>query len=239
MKVICSTNEYSVWLLLNNRSNAYLVQFPNGENILIDCGGKIQRPRLKWELKRNKIIHINYLLLTHTHFDHCANAYYLKKHFNCKIVVQDLEANYLTTGFSILAASHYPFRNRVINLLNSSFKFLVKISKTEADLTFNNELLLTVNNVDIKLLHTPGHSNGSITIILDNALAFAGDNMVHMKPERIYPAFVDDKNLLFTQWEKYIQSGIPLFLPGHGIPVQKSVIEKRIDYYKNKILGKN
>lgn len=234
MELLAKSNNYSVYLFLFHRSNAYLVKFSNGENILIDCGGKIQFYRLIRQLKHNNIKQIDYLILTHTHFDHCANAAYLKKKFNCKIIVHKQEANYLETGFSFLAVSHHPLRNKAIKMLNGKFRFFVKVPKTVADKTVDNELSFSVNNVPVKIIHTPGHSKGSITIILNGSAAFVGDNLVHIKPERIFPAFADDKYQVFTQWERYIELDIPLFYPGHGIPVQKAVIEKRIDYYKAK-----
>ena len=68
---------------------------------VITTGTKSTYKRLKKKIKKNiGQNNIDWLVLTHTHFDHCQNAYNLKKDFNCDIVASIKESEYTKSGFT-------------------------------------------------------------------------------------------------------------------------------------------
>lgn len=70
MKQWKTTNAYWVFLVLSGRSNAYLIRKGN-QNVLVDTGKETAYKRLEKNLESLHVSKIDFLVLTHTHYDHC------------------------------------------------------------------------------------------------------------------------------------------------------------------------
>jgi len=79
-----------------------------------------------------------------------------------------------------------------------------------------------------KILFTPGHSRGSISVVLDTGEAFVGDSAMSGFPLTIgpnLPVFAEDLSLLKESWTKLIDNGAKTIYPGHGkpFPIEKLI----------------
>ena len=83
-------------------------------------------------------------------------------------------------------------------------------------------------NVDI--IHTPGHSNGSISVVIDNSIALLGDTLFGVFGNSVCPPFADDTKILIKSWKKLLNTPCSLFLPGHGKEISRKLLESQ--YYK-------
>ncbi len=63
--------------------------------------------------------------------------------------------------------------------------------------------------VDGEIIPTPGHSNDSVTLILDEGFAFTGD----LQPRFMLP---DDDQISRESWDRIYQHKITRIFPGHG-----------------------
>lgn len=98
-------------------------------------------------------IDIEYLFLTHCHYDHTGGAERTRSRYNCKIVAHELDAVYLENGDSkVTAADWYGAR---MNPLKIDYKI---IDKKE---TFQ------VGKGQVIAYHCPGHSPGSLVYVVD------------------------------------------------------------------------
>ncbi len=79
-------NGYEVSQVLSGRSNSYFISTERS-NILVDTGKETVYNKLRKNIDLLKLTDnkIALLILTHTHFDHCQNAYKIKEKENCKI----------------------------------------------------------------------------------------------------------------------------------------------------------
>ena len=68
--------------LLYGTNYVYCIHHPNC-NVVVDTGQISRRKKVNKRIKKNKYLkgNIDYLILTHTHFDHCRNAAFLKQAF--------------------------------------------------------------------------------------------------------------------------------------------------------------
>ena len=82
------------------------------------------------------------------------------------------------------------------------------------------------------IIHTPGHSKGSMSIVIDNEIALVGDAMFGVFGKSIYPPFADNPEILIESWGKLLDTGCSSFLPGHGKEISRELVEKQ--YYKHK-----
>ncbi|MBN2339447.1 MAG: Zn-dependent hydrolase, partial [Acidobacteria bacterium] len=82
------------------------------------------------------------------------------------------------------------------------------------------------------ILHTPGHTSGSVSIIVEGEIALVGDAMFGILPGSVFPPFADDPGQLMASWGKLLDTGCSLFLPAHGSAIGRSLLQK--EYHRRR-----
>lgn len=139
------------------RANAYLV-FKEGASsaILIDAGGNY--PRIL-DVARENGVKIDYVLLTHGHFDHVGAVSNLQKD-GAKVYMHTNDVDKVTTDKSLCGISH------------------IKIEKfTPDELVWDGDKLHIADLV-VEVIHTPGHTSGGVCYLIGGNL-FCGDTLFH------------------------------------------------------------
>ncbi|MFC1880593.1 MBL fold metallo-hydrolase [Thermodesulfobacteriota bacterium] len=143
----------------------YLILF--GEKaVLIDagCGGAHDSLAANISDILPPDVEIEYLFLTHCHYDHTGGAEGVRNQYGCKIVVHELDAKYLENGDSqVTAANWYGARMNPL-------KIDTKIKERKQ--TFQ------VGSGELTAYHCPGHSPGSVVYLAElksNRVLFGQD----------------------------------------------------------------
>ena len=176
-------------------TNYYLIESKSGK-LLVDCGWPGTLPRLRAELKRKGIslAEIKYLFVTHFHPDHAGLTQELKNQ-GIKFLLLESQKDFIPQLTEFFKTKTYPYveirqNDNLLLRLEESRKFL-------ANLGINGEII-----------STPGHSDDSVTLILDEGFAFTGD---------LHPIFMDtDDTKTRESWDKIYQHKIARIFPGHG-----------------------
>ena len=85
---------YTISQIMSGRSNVFFIE--SGEKyFLIDTSTSSNWEKLNSTLKSMGISKIDYLILTHTHHDHAANAKRIKDNYNASVIVHQNEAVHL------------------------------------------------------------------------------------------------------------------------------------------------
>jgi glyoxylase-like metal-dependent hydrolase (beta-lactamase superfamily II) len=163
----------------------YLIRFDD-KAALIDAGCGHGHSQLKKNI--TECLHPNgqleYLLLTHCHFDHTGGAEAVRNEFGCRIVAHELDAVYLESGDSeVTAASWYGARLQPLTID-------VKLQGEQST--------LTIGSGSVTAIHCPGHSTGSVvytTRIEDQLVLFGQD--IHGP---IHPGLLSMKNSIRNRW---------------------------------------
>ncbi|WP_172257342.1 MBL fold metallo-hydrolase [Saccharibacillus deserti] len=138
------------------QTNAYLLR---GEDdlkaVVIDPG---MNPAAL--MRRVESLHVEAILLTHAHFDHIGGVEELRKAKGCPVYLHDLEAGWLTD----------PKHNG--SAMWSDLGGPIRTDPADFSLAAGQTLNLIGN--EFKVLHTPGHSPGSVSFLCGKDL-FAGD----------------------------------------------------------------
>ena len=95
----------------------------------------------------------------------------------------------------------------------------------------DNGLSLSEFGIPGKVVHTPGHTGGHVSIVLDSGEAFVGDMAMNSWFLRLTPGLpilADDMNVLIQSWKKILKMGIKGIYPAHGMDFPADVIEKEI-----------
>ena len=139
-------------------TNTYLVKDERGNAFVVDPA--VFDRRLEEFLGTEKVKALDYILLTHGHFDHITGVSELKEKYGGKIVIhKDDEKAFWDKTVSLSAqfgtAQKYPER---------------------ADITVEDGDTLSFSDKEIKVIHTPGHTVGGVCYIIENEM-FSGDTL--------------------------------------------------------------
>lgn len=195
----------------------YLIRFDD-KAALIDAGCGDGHSRLKRHIADclPPGVQIEYLLLTHCHFDHTGGAQAVRNDFGCRVVAHELDAVYLEAGDpDVTAASWYgaPFEPLAIDI------------KLRGEQT-----TLQIGNGRVTAIHWPGHSPGSVvyTTEIDGQLVLFGQD-VHGP---IHPALLSDEEQYQASLAKLLDLEADLLLEGHyGIIWTKEDVREFIESF--------
>lgn len=142
-------------------ANSYIIKdLESGEATVIDAG--MYNNRFESMLKSMGIEKLKYILLTHGHFDHIMGVGRLKKHFGGEVVIHENDADCLSDSKKSLAAGW--------GFMCPPFSH---------DLIVKDGDVLHLGNEKIEVIHTPGHTVGSVCYKTDKIL-FSGDTLFHL-----------------------------------------------------------
>jgi hydroxyacylglutathione hydrolase len=135
--------------------NNFIIHSPNSvKAILIDA---CDDPQSILEKIAELKLELIYLINTHGHGDHIAGNEEIIKQTGAKLMIHPLDEPYLS--------------NPELNL--SSFMG-IELKSPPADRLLNEGDTVELDDLQLKVLHTPGHTPGNITLVTDD-LAFVGD----------------------------------------------------------------
>ncbi len=147
----------------------------------------------------NNNIKIKYIIDTHGHWDHIKNNKLVKEEYNAKLLIHEAELEFLINP-----------------QLNLSYYYDKEIEVVNADILLKDKDEIRLGNESLIVMHTPGHTMGSI-IIYNDELAFTGDTLFFGSIGRCdLPN--SDKEIMINTIEKY-KKLLPkeaIILPGHG-----------------------
>lgn len=194
--------EDSIFIIYSQKpsSHVYLIKGAN-KNILVDTGTKSNFARIVEALARisMKVTDIHLVICTHEHYDHIGGISFF---YNQSLLAADRFAATkieLQDEYVIHAVYHGE-----------------EVEKTKIHLWLENLVVFDIGNYKLKVIHTPGHTSGSISLYeMTKNLLFSGDT--------IFADGVISKILESGSYGDYINSlerlssyRISKIFPGHG-----------------------
>jgi glyoxylase-like metal-dependent hydrolase (beta-lactamase superfamily II) len=201
----------------------------NGRTIMVDTGISFDRSRIAHALERRGLIP-EAVILTHTHFDHAGNTAWLAAEYGAEVVVQEAESLFLAGGDTPIPAGTYAVTKGLVSI-GRKIGPVFRYDPCVADHVFSDQFDLNRFGINGYVIHTPGHSPGGATVVIDDVIAIAGDSIIGTTPGKPFPPFADDVDLLILNWKKILDTGCETILPGHGKPVSR---EEMINEYNKR-----
>jgi len=199
--------------------NCYLIKFES-KVYLIDTG-------IPGNLKRVKEIEqIDGIILTHGHYDHAGSAVEISDYFSCKVYAHKDEHPYLEGLDEFLFSGVVGKIAKKLERLKPMKHF--KPSKLE--------------DLNISFMHFPGHTPGSIGIVLENSI-ICGD-LIRVRRRHLIAGrhemkpssrnFNWNQKAYIESLEKLAKAKVSKIHPGHGesITIDREVLKRVIERLK-------
>lgn len=197
------------------KSNAYLIPSKNGY-ILVDAGVKGKEKVIKETLERNgaSFSDIDLIIVTHVHYDHVGSLSALKSLSKAPVMVHQKEYELLASGLSDFPKGTMKFSKAVSKIANAVLSG--SFEGVKADILIDDTYDLSIFGINGKVIYTPGHTQGSISILIEEEHLICGDTFFNVFKKSVYPPFANDEKELFKSWIKIKERNPKLFYPGHG-----------------------
>ncbi len=198
------------------------------KGVIIDTAKRGQRESLLKKIDELGV-KVDYILLTHTHYDHMGSAETLREKTGAKVVVGAGEADCIRKGHTgvpkgtnafarMMGSAGHEIEPKQVEFYEPVTRAIVEISE-ETRLEFGGSF--------ITALPLGAHSSGSVGYEIGEDF-FAGDVVFAIGPV-IYPLFADFEEDIKAAWEKIISSGAKYIYPGHGRRLTKEFFEKQYE----------
>lgn len=198
-------------------SNTYLLVNEVDNNCIVIDPGTREQTEVRDFIKTHGLV-LDYIILTHEHFDHCWGVNYLLEAFPAKVVATRLCAEWVQTPMNYFNQLYY----------NSDEMYQIKqVDVVVEDVGWK----LMWGDVPIVFISTPGHTNKGMCIEIGGCL-FTGDTILYQtKPflKKRYGASKSDlKNSIANVYQSF--SGDTKVFPGHGEPF---LLKETEEFYNN------
>lgn len=189
-------------------ANCYLLR--DGEaGILVDAGGPGSGPRIEKLLRQQDFLpeKLRLLLLTHAHPDHTGGAAYFRERYQTPVALHPADAQ------GTLPMTGEGFFGRM--LLAVSRRAVDDATPPKPDVELAGGMLLRDYGIYATVLEVPGHTRGSVAVLLPNGALVAGDAFMNfIAPHTAHIA--EDFAGMKQSAAALARHAVDMVYPGHG-----------------------
>ncbi len=191
---------------------AYYIRI--GAGVLVDAGSPGEENRILAALEQSGLQPPGLIFLTHSHFDHFGSAAALQRCTGALVAVHAADADPLRNACTPLGSVRG--RGRLSRHLLPLAEWLLRPEPVQPDVLLEDMQRLEEYGVPGVVIHTPGHTNGSSTLLLDTGEAFAGDLISATGCPHVQRYYAQDWDALSASVHRLQGLNPSLVYSGHG-----------------------
>lgn len=177
-------------------TNYYIIAGAAKTMLLVDCGwpGTLGKLKSRFKGKGIELTQVQYLLVTHYHPDHAGLTQELRN-AGLRLILMDTQVPFVGQLKKIMK----PNSGYIDIVVEGSF-----VLKSADSRAFLKQI-----GIDGEIISTPGHSPDSVSLILDEGIAFTGD-LTH-------ESMLSEDNVVAREsWHQIYGHGVRIIYPAHG-----------------------
>lgn len=220
--------------------NAFIVPSEGG-CILVDAGLPDSLPKFERALESlgRTLSDVRLIVVTHGHIDHAGCAAALREKSGAPIVAHADEIPFLSGQKAMTFCPTRPFGR--LFLKTGAAQRPYQRFRPDIVLSEHRDLDLKQYGIQGRVLATPGHTPGSISVALENRTAFVGDLLasgillggIAFKNSPARPPFEEAPREVARQLELLVQAGNERFFLGHGGPLGADQVRLHVERLRN------
>lgn len=177
-------------------TNYYVLEVRN-TRLLVDCGWPGSFRQFAAEMRRKGIVPelITHILVTHFHPDHAGLVQEFKD-LGAKLILLESQVDFVAPLKDLVKTGELDYKE-----IRTDDNLILKFDASRS--------FLASLGIEGEIIPTPGHSDDSVTLILDQGFAFTGD---------LPPRFLvtDDNPVTKQSWDRIDRHKITRIYPAHG-----------------------
>jgi hydroxyacylglutathione hydrolase len=197
--------------------------------IIVDTGipGYEEKILKAMDEKGIKPADISLILITHGHYDHYGSAVALKQKTGAPVAIHKDDSEALRTG---VHPKLIPFgmQGKIMVGLTGMMKMPEK--GMEPDILIEGEMDLSKYGIAGKVVPTPGHTRGSVSVLLDGGCALIGDLIFGgfiRKKAPGFPPLGYDRQEVYRSIQKVLDFNPKIIYAGHGGPFTAPEVRRK------------
>ncbi|MFP4477726.1 MAG: MBL fold metallo-hydrolase [Desulfatibacillaceae bacterium] len=212
------------------------VYVENGKALVVDSGVARFPGVLFRAIERTGVAPEDVVLAvaTHHHHDHAGCMAALRRATGCEILAHEAEVPGLLRGVTDIPGGLTGPTRWIADFGRRHAAAAVRMMAFPAvapDIVVTSDANLAEYGFSAHVVHTPGHTAGSISVVTSVGHAFTGDaayNHFPLKSDRHVPPFGMDAATIVRSWPRLLRYGARWIYPAHGRPFSASRLEKRV-----------
>ena len=173
---------------------------------------------------------IQLIIPTHGDFDHAGGAKEIQMLSGAKIAMHEHDSPNLENGIFHWPEGVTPWGKISRGMFKPLLKPTGKLPTANVDIKLDDQgMSLEEYGIPGQIVFTPGHTYGSISVVLESGDAFVGcmaQNRIPFGFKPKLPIYAKDPQLIKESWIKLLNLGVRTIYPGHGNPFPVEKITK-------------
>lgn len=212
-------------------TNSFLINGDRGA-ILVDTGFPKHEAHFHRKLQRLRIEprRIALIVATHGHADHVGNLGALKREIGAKVAIHRADSHLVRSGIVAVPPAATAW-GRILSLFFRILSPLGRFDPIEPEIIIDGEFSLEEFGITGRIIPTPGHTAGSVSVILERGETFVGDLVVNAFPFAMglgIPAIAENVQDIYVSWQKLLSAGATTIYPSHGKPFPADRLKRKL-----------
>jgi hydroxyacylglutathione hydrolase len=168
---------------------------------------------------------IAYIVLTHSDMDHSGSVAQLKELTQAKVAIHKADAPRLSGEMKLKEAKG------AIGVLSAIMSPFIRFKPVKPDILLEDSDTIA----GLTVVHTPGHTAGSVSLYLPEEVLLVGDALRTDKGLPVLPpsAMTANMDQAKESARKISELKFDILLPGHGPPIMSNASAKLKEFVKN------
>lgn len=194
-------------------SNSRVFFVKDDRTAIVDTGAPGNEHKILKALKGARIRQkdVSVLIVTHAHWDHCGSLHALKEALGVPVIAGWPDADYLEKGENVPVMY-------MDNLSTPKHATNLNFDGVKADVVAKQDLYLIDYGINARVLTTPGHTGGSLSVLARNGDCVTGDFLAGL--------YTGERVVVEQSLRKMLTGGAKHFYLSHGTAVGAETILK-------------